>query len=167
MASRKTKQPRQYSWASKFNERSPEYAELSGYALMGLGHARALADAARWRATEAITDHRKMSKRFTVKDLALEQGESPAEINRQIRQARIEVFGKDLGDSAIYNRLKHLDERRGRTCAEPDCDQPIRSQEPISRVYCTEHSKPKYRTRRTRLNQRTRNPNKHTTDAEP
>jgi hypothetical protein len=153
MASRKRKRPIRYGWALRFDAHSPEYPDLSWAAREGLGYAQRIAEDARERATEALTNHANMMARTTVKNLAADHGVSPIEINRQIKQARIELFGKDLSESAIYYRLKHLEPHRGRTCAEPDCTQPIRAQEPISRLYCPKHAQPKYRTRRTRLRQ--------------
>jgi hypothetical protein len=90
---------------------------------------------------------------LTVNELAAQDELSPIEINKLIKQARIELFGKDLSRSAIYYRLKHQQQRRNRTCAEPDCENPIRSQEPISRLYCDTHNTPSARTRRHRRTQ--------------
>jgi len=95
-----------------------------------------------------------MPDKLTVAILAAEEGTSPARIHRLIRHAVIEIFGKDLSQSAIYYRLSQLQARRDRTCTEPDCDEPIAPQEPISRLYCHHHSQGRKRTARCREQKR-------------
>jgi hypothetical protein len=154
MAPRKPKRPLRYGWALKFDTHSPEYADLSLGACLGLRYAQQIAEDARERSTQAITEHHKMMERTTPKNIAEDNDVSPVEINQRIKQARIELFGKDLSESAIYYRLKHLEIHRNRTCAEPNCSHPIHPQEPISRLYCPQHSSPRERTRRHRQQRR-------------
>jgi len=155
MAPRKRKRaPLRYSWALHFDYRSPEARSLSHEGHTGLGYAQALAENHRERSTLALREHRFMPEKLTVATLAVEDQTSPIEINRLIRKARIEIFGKDLSQSAIYYRLSQLEARRGRTCTEPDCDEPIAPQEPISRLYCHEHRAPRSRTNRCRQHKR-------------
>jgi hypothetical protein len=155
MAPRKKKRaPLRYSWALHFDYRSPEVRQLTYDGHQGLAYAQALAENHAERSALALKEHQYMPERLTVADLAIEDQTSPVEINRLIRRARIEIFGKDLSQSAIYYRLNQLQARRGRTCAAADCDEPIPPHEPISRLYCHEHRTPRSRTRRHREHKR-------------
>lgn len=148
------KQPRGYSWALKFESAFPEERYLSEQGRRGLRYAQDLAGIARDRSQAALHEHARMPDKLTVAKLAAEEGTSAAKIHQLIRQAVIEIFGKDLSQSAIYYRLRQLEKRRGRTCAAPDCDEPIAAQDPISRLYCLQHRTPRSRTSRHREHKR-------------
>jgi len=165
MAPRKKKQLTSYSWALKFSN-SPEERYLSEDGRLGLGYAQALAEIAQERSVAALQQGADVPDKLTVATLAAEEGTSPARIHRLIRHAIIEIFGKDLSQSAIYYRLDQLQARRGRTCAQPDCDEPLEPQEPISRLYCHHHSQGRNRTARCREQKRAAaNPQKARIDA--
>ena len=91
---------------------------------------------------------------LTVQAIAREEGDiSPVEILRQIKQARIELFGRDLSDRAIRYRLAR-DGDHGlpdqRPCAEPGCPRPLPARATKRRRYCAFHAAPHARTSRSR-----------------
>ncbi len=91
-----------------------------------------------------------MSEPLTVERLAEEDWTNPITIRSQIKQARIEIFGRNLSDSAIAYRLKKQRERGTRVCAEPDCRRPIPSLANGRRRYCDFHGTGAARLRRHR-----------------
>jgi hypothetical protein len=124
--------------------------ELSPEARRGLRYAKALANNAQVRSRLALFDQHFLPPPLTVAELAIQEDLSPIEIHKTIKRTRIELFGKDLSESAIYYRLKHRHERHKRTCRHTDCDRPLSPLAPVSRLYCDEHGQPKHRTRRHR-----------------
>jgi hypothetical protein len=139
---------RRYFWALHFRAGDPELAKLSRDAREGLAYASELARDAAQRsrmALEGIT-----REPLTVGELAERDYRSPIRVQKQIKQARIELFGRDLSDSAIAYRLKKRRERGVRNCAEPDCDKSIPALASGRRRYCDQHGSPAARVRRHR-----------------
>ncbi len=126
----------------------PRLRGLSSQARLGLDNARKLARNARERRENALFK-RLLPERLTVATIAQEEGTSPVAIHRLIKQARIELFGKDLSDSAIYTRLRQT-ATQPRTCAEPDCEQELPRHSSRAQRYCREHSSGTARVRRQR-----------------
>jgi hypothetical protein len=86
-----------------------------------------------------------------VADLAAEDDVSPVLVYTRMKQARVELFGRDLSDSAIYYRLRRRKTlARMRHCAEPTCERELPPQATARRRYCDEHVKPAARVRRHR-----------------
>jgi hypothetical protein len=142
------KTPRRYGWSLAIPYGDPRLRSLSPTARFGLECARRLALSARERRQEALFDPM-LPERLTVAEIAREEETSPSEIHRQIKQARIEIFGKDLSDSAIYTRLRRP-VGEGRTCAEAGCTSGLPLHSSRARRYCLEHSHEAARVRRHR-----------------
>ena len=143
---------RRYSWALHFPAGSPELGGLSKDAREGYEYARALARNAHER-RQAPLARQLVPARLTVAELAERDYTSPIAVHSKIKQARIELFGKDLSDRAIAYRLRLRKERpelRHRTCAEPDCPNALPPEASAARRYCNRHRTPKARTRRHR-----------------
>jgi hypothetical protein len=138
-----------YSWARKFKPADPELAWLSHDALAGLDYAQQLAENARERSLAALLRD-PVPERLTVADLATSDGTSPVIVHRLIKQTRLELFGKELSQSAIYYRLKTRAARQSRSCAEDGCNQPLPPTAPASRRYCDQHRTTAARVRRHR-----------------
>jgi hypothetical protein len=75
---------------------------------------------------------------------------SQIQVHMAIKQARIELFGKDLSNSAIFYRLKKRRERESRTCAEPGCSIPLPRLAHGSKRYCRMHGSGRARIERHR-----------------
>jgi hypothetical protein len=73
----------------------------------------------------------------------------PEELLEALSQFRIEYFGADLSDSAIYYRLKRK-RKVAHTCAQENCDAPLPQAAPTNRRYCEQHRTAAARTRRHR-----------------
>jgi hypothetical protein len=140
--------PRSYFWARHFSPGDRELASLSADAREGLSYARELAEHALERRRSALSGLPLAP--LTVAELASDNGYWKIKIRRQIKQARIELFGADLGDSAIFYRLKKRRERGLRSCAEPGCPRVIAALANGRRRYCPEHGSPAARVRRHR-----------------
>jgi hypothetical protein len=56
-----------------------------------------------------------------------------------IKRGRVELFGRDLKDAAIYYRLRKGRERGVRVCTEPHCGCPIPALANGRRRYCEAH----------------------------
>ena len=126
---------------------TPKCGALSPAARQGLAYARELAEAARARSLSALKGLSDAA--LTVEALAEDYG-SPVKIRTQIKQARIELFGRDLSDSAIAYRLRKRRERGERTCAEADCEATIPALASGRQRFCPEHGTPGARVRRHR-----------------
>ena len=153
-ARRRGKPLRRYSWAPRLNRGDPRLAFLSSDGKEGLGYAKLLAENALDRRLTALAKQIPPAP-LTVADLAEKEYTSPIRINKQIKQARVELFGKDLTDSAIYYRLRQPPPTEARSCAEPGCSNTIRRHAPHGTCYCPDHSTVAARVRRHR-----RRPNK-------
>ena len=147
---------RRYSWALHFPAGSPELRGLSNDAREGFEYARALARNAHER-RQAPLARQPVPARLTVAEMAERDYTSPITVHSKIKQARIELFGKNLSDRAIAYRLRLRKERpepRHRTCAEPDCSTALRPQSSAARRYCDEHRTAAARLRRHRARTR-------------
>jgi hypothetical protein len=153
-ARRRGKPLRRYSWALRLKRGDPRLAFLSSDGNEGLGYAKLLAENALDRRLTALAKQIPPAP-LTVADLAERKDISPIRINTQIKRARVEIFGKDLTDSAIYYRLRHPPAAEARSCAEPGCSNTIRRHAPHGTRYCLHHSTVAARVRRHR-----RRPNK-------
>jgi hypothetical protein len=89
---------------------------------------------------------------LTVAELAEPWG-SRVEIHTAIKQARIELFGKDLSNSAIAYRMKECRARTPRSCTEPGCEKPIPLLAHGRRRFCPEHGSGRARVARHRRRQ--------------
>jgi hypothetical protein len=138
---------RSYFWASDlhFPAGSPEFRRLSPRAREGLEYARGFARNAVAR-REAGLSGDVTPVRLTPADL----GATAIEVNVAIKQTRIELFGKDLSDSAIAYRLKQRRDREPRTCADPGCRTPIPSSAHGRTRFCRRHGSGKARVARHR-----------------
>jgi hypothetical protein len=153
MAPRKQKRRPSYAWALHYQHSDPELRGANRDVLDGLAYAQELAANHQQRARYAL-EGPAAPNRITVEDLAAWNSASPVTIHTKIKNARTHIFGKDLKPSAIYTRLKNRPQHQNRSCAHPDCPRPIAPQEPLSRLYCTEHRQPRHRTQRHRHHQR-------------
>ena len=92
-----------------------------------------------------------------MRELAEQEELSPIQVYELIRCARIELFGKDLSDSAIYYRLRR-DREQGdpsaRPCQEERCRRPLPPGATARRRYCDFHLMPHARIRRYRERRR-------------
>jgi hypothetical protein len=128
---------------------------LSDRARTGFDYARELGKNAEERSLGALRGE--VPERITVAQIAREDGLSRSSVYGMLRQARIELFGKDLSDSAIYYRLRR-DREQGipaaRPCAEPGCRRPLPGAATARRRYCEFHLASHARVRRYRERQR-------------
>ncbi|MDX6413666.1 MAG: hypothetical protein QOH23_1076 [Gaiellaceae bacterium] len=148
-ARRRGKPLRRYSWALRLTRGDPRLAFLSSDGKEGLGYAKLLAENALDRRLAALAKQI-LPDPLTVAELAERKYTSPIRINKQIKQARIELFGRDLTDSAIYYRLRYPPPGEPRCCAEPGCSNLIRRHAPQGTRYCLQHSRVAARVRRHR-----------------
>ena len=129
---------RSYRWALSIS--SQRERALSSEAARGLSYACGLAEAAQERSLTALEGD--TSPPYTVADLAREEFVSPSTVYRAIRQARFELFGKDLSDRALRYRVRR-DRRIGepgtRPCAEPGCKRKLPRYATARRRYCDFH----------------------------
>jgi hypothetical protein len=130
--------PRSHFWALRFEGSAPELRLLSQQGRLGFEYARTLALNAAERRHAGLRGGL-VPELITVAQLAQRDHTSPIDVNKKIKQARIDLFGKDLCDSAIYRRLRLREEFRGRRCAEPGCDLLLPWQASASRRYCDPH----------------------------
>lgn len=143
---------RRYSWALHLPSGSPELRGLSRDGWEGFEYARALARNALER-REAPLARQPVPARLTVNELAERDYTSPIAVHSKIKQARIELFGKDLSDRAIAHRLqrrRQQPELRHRPCAEAGCPNILPPQASAARNYCDTHRSPGARIRRHR-----------------
>jgi hypothetical protein len=141
--------PRRYFWALHFHPGDPELRALSEKGRRGLGYATELAEAARARALSAL-EQEVATAPLRLEELAERDYRSPIELRSEIKQARIELFGRDLTDSAISYRLKKRRDRGERRCAEPDCRRKIPALANGRCRYCDLHGTGAARVRRHR-----------------
>jgi hypothetical protein len=142
------KPPRRYFWALHLRPGDPELSALSEKARSGLDYATELAEAARERALSALEGLANTPLR--LEELAERDFRSPIELRSEIKQARIELFGRDLTDSAISYRLKKRRERGERSCSEANCPRKIPALANGRRRYCDLHGSEAARVRRHR-----------------
>jgi hypothetical protein len=142
------RQRKRYSWALRLRHDDPEVRALSYPAREGLGYARELAENANERSLAALRGQ-PLPERVTANDLG-DDFSSPIRVNQLIRRARVELFGKDLSNSAIQHRLRNWEQRKPRRCAEAGCEQAISRLVDARTRYCVEHASPAARVRRHR-----------------
>jgi hypothetical protein len=128
---------RSYAWALAFTRSDEEVRALSTVARDGLEFAQSFARNARLRSEAALAGEM-MPEPLGAAELAA-GWTTAAHVHNAIRQARRELFGKELSDSAIFYRLKLRREREQRTCAEPECAQTIPRGAHGARRYCSRH----------------------------
>jgi hypothetical protein len=138
---------RSHFWAFHFKRSDPEVRALSQQAMDGFEYATSLARNALDRRT-AVLRKDLVPARLTSAELA-GYGISPIAVNRAIQQARIELFGQDLSDSAIAYRLAKRRERPA-ACTEPACPNSIPRLAHARQRYCKEHGSVRARVARHR-----------------
>jgi hypothetical protein len=135
MAQTKGKRHPSYDWVWKVRK-WPEAKALSREGREGIYYAEKLALNARQRSRGAFWG----LARLTISQLARDQQVSPTTIRGRIRQAQIELFGRELSRSGIHHRLqrrKLLGDHR--PCAEVTCDTALPLDAPAHRRYCDQH----------------------------
>jgi hypothetical protein len=142
-----SKPRRRYSWSLLLDRSDPRLLWLDSGGREGLAYAQRLAEEARERRLAAL-ENGIAPPVFGVPELAADEYLSPVHIHKQIKRARIQLFGKDLSDSAIYYQLR-TPPQEGR-CAEPGCPNGIPRHAPSHRRYCVEHTHVRARVRRHR-----------------
>jgi RNase P/RNase MRP subunit POP5 len=148
---RRQSTPARYGWALKIPSDDPRRRRLSPDASTGLSYLEDSAENAAER--RRLAPSGRAPKRLTVATMAREDRCSRSEIYRLMRQARIELFGKELSDSAIYHRLRR-DRDHGapaaRPCAHDGCPRALPARATARRRYCDFHLAPHARTARHR-----------------
>jgi len=139
------KRRRRYSWALAVRRSDPEVRALSSRGQTGLYYADEFARNAKAR-RDAMLAAQPLPDRLEAGDLGFR-----IDVYASIKQARIELFGKDLSDSAIAYRMKKRRERGQRVCAEPDCPRLLPRLAHGSKRYCEEHGQGWARARRHRI----------------
>jgi hypothetical protein len=138
---------RSHFWATHFKRSDPEVRALSRQAMDGFEYATSLARNALAR-REAALSADLIPARLTSADLA-GYGISRIDVNSAIQQARKELFGQDLSDSAIAYRLARRRVRPA-ACAEPACPNSIPRLAHAKQRYCKEHGSGRARIERHR-----------------
>jgi hypothetical protein len=148
---RRSRAPRSYAWALRFPPSDPRVLRLSSRAQDGLDYARRLARNAVERRKGAPVGM--LPDPLTVEQIAKEEELSPVQIHTWIKQARIELFGKDLSESGIAHRRRReqvLAKREPRTCYEESCDLLLPRHVTARRRFCDLHVASAARVRRYR-----------------
>jgi hypothetical protein len=140
---------RKYGWALAIP--ATEIRRLSSPAQLGLYAAQELAQNAEERRLHGLSNP---PARRTLTQVATDLGSSAVEINNGLKQARLELFGKNLSDSAAYNRIRQQRQHGNRTCTHPDCNTPLPTYAHTSRRYCKNHATPTQRVTRHRRSRR-------------
>jgi hypothetical protein len=138
---------RKYGWALAIP--ATEIRRLSSPAQLGLYAAQELAQNAEERRLQGLSNP---PARLTLTQVATDLGSSAVEINNGLKQARLELFGKNLSDSAAYNRINQHRRLGNRTCAHNDCTTPLPRYAHANRRYCNTHATPAQRVKRHREN---------------
>jgi hypothetical protein len=159
---RKVARKRRYSWALALSDRAWEYPlleeewawlqprlrGLSELAHDGIAYAAELASNARERRREAFYEP---PYRLTMRDVGEPFYANEREVSRAIKQARIELFGRDLSDNAIDYRRRHQHDTQQRICKDPTCPNRLPPEARSNRRYCATHGAGRARTRRCRV----------------
>jgi hypothetical protein len=127
---------RKFGWARAIP--ATEIRRLSSPAQLGLYAAQEIAQNAEERRLHGLSNP---PARRTLTQVATDLGSSAVEINNGLKQARLELFGKNLSDSAAYNRIRQHSQLGNRTCAHNDCTTPLPRYAHASRRYCSWHSR--------------------------
>jgi len=147
-----SKSRRRYGWSLAFKRSDPRVQRLSPTALRGLAYAQRLARAARARREAMLAGEQLLPEPLSVAQLAADEETSAVAINRAIKAARVQLFGRDLSDSAIYYRLRTRHNGEPCFCAEHGCKQQLPTS--TRRRYCARHGSGAARVRRHRRNAR-------------
>ena len=146
-----SKSRRRYGWSLALKRSDPRVQRLSPTARRGLAYAQALAGAARARREALLAGEQLLPEPLSLAQLAADEETSAVAINRAIKAARVELFGRDLSDSAIYYRLRTRQDGE-RFCAELGCSEQLPTGR--RRRYCAVHGSGVARVRRHRRNAR-------------
>jgi hypothetical protein len=138
---------RKYGWARAIP--ATQIRRLSSPAQLGLYAAQELAQNVEERRLHGLLNP---PARRTLTQVATDLGSSAVEINNGLKQARLELFGKNLSDSAAYNRINQHRRLGNRTCAHNDCSTPLPRYAHANRRYCNTHATPAQRVKRHREN---------------
>jgi hypothetical protein len=138
---------RKYGWARAIP--ATQIRRLSSPAQLGLYAAQELAQNVEERRLHGLLNP---PARRTLTQVATDLGSSAVEINNGLKQARLELFGKNLSDSAAYNRINQHRRLGNRTCAHNDCTTPLPRYAHANRRYCNTHATPAQRVKRHREN---------------
>jgi hypothetical protein len=90
---------------------------------------------------------------LTVEQMAAEEELASVHIYTRIKQARIELFGRNLSDSGIRHRLRReaeIAKRPPRNCDEESCERVLPHDATARRRFCDVHVTPAARVRRHR-----------------
>jgi hypothetical protein len=146
MAQTKGKRHPSFDWVWKVRK-WPEAKALSREGREGIYYAEKLALNARQRSRGAFWG----LARLTINQLARDQQVSPNTIRGRIRQAQLELFGRELSRSGIHYRLQRRKQFGDhRPCAERGCATTLPLAAPAHRHYCDEHRAPAARVARHR-----------------
>jgi hypothetical protein len=140
-----------YGWVLKIPFDDPRRRRLSPEASTGLSYLKELAENAAER--RHLGPSGRAPERRTVATLAREDRCSRSEVYRLMKKARVELFGKELSDSAIYHRLRRDHEHgapASRPCAHEGCRRPLPARATARRRYCDFHLASHARTARHR-----------------
>ena len=155
MRRKERRTPARYGWALLLRRDQRRRERLSWAGREGLSYIEELAEDARERRELALRGKKRAPR--TVAQMAREEGISRASVYRYMRIARIELFGRELSDSACYYRVRR-DRERGhpetRPCAEPDCPRPLPRGATARRRFCAFHGASHARVRRYRERRR-------------
>ena len=145
------KRRRTYAWALASRGSDQEVRRLSLEGREGFYYAEKLARNALERRDAALAGSDILPEPLTLATLARDNATSAATVARRISQARIELFGDDLGDRAIQYRLrKRRHAAPPRLCAEPGCSESMDRYRAAQRRYCKAHATPAARVARHR-----------------
>jgi hypothetical protein len=139
---------RSNAWALAFNRSDEEAGALSKLARDGLEFAQSFAENARERSAAALAGEI-IPEPLTAAELAA-GWTTPIYVHTAIKQARVELFGKDLSGSAMSYRLKQRRKRTRRSCAEAECTTLIPALAHGSKRYCKKHGSGRARVARHR-----------------
>jgi hypothetical protein len=126
---------RKYGWALRIKD--SELRRLSVDAQNGVMWSRELARNRKRRRENALAGY--PTQRLTIRQLAEQDGDQPSAVTAALRQARVELFGGDVSDSAAYNRTRQHAKLGPRTCSHVGCHTPLPSYAHASRRYCEQH----------------------------
>jgi hypothetical protein len=141
--------PRRYSWTLQLKNGDPWLRWLSREGREGFEYARRLARNAKERRRAALGSD-VLPELLTVAGIALDEQIATVTVLARIKQARIDLFGKNLSDSAIDYQLRTRREIGPRECAEPTCRAPLPPHLSRARRYCDLHRTTLARVRRHR-----------------
>ncbi len=147
--SKARKQPRRYSWTLRLEHGDPWLRSLTREGREGFEYARWLARNAKERRKAALGSD-VLPELLTVQKIASDEDLSVVAVFAKIKQARIDLFGKNLSDSAIDYQLRTRRQLGPRECAEPTCNATLPPHLSAARRYCDLHRTTLARVRRHR-----------------